>query len=276
MIKKKLGSLLLGGAPILVGIVNVTPDSFSDGGRYLSHDRAIEHGVKLVHEGAQILDIGGESTRPGAQQIDVKEEIGRILPVVKELAKVGAFISIDTRNSATMEVALGAGAHIINDISALSYDPRSVSVVADAGVPVVLMHSQGAPESMQVNPIYNNVVEDILQYLKERISFCEASRIDEDRIILDPGIGFGKTLEDNLLIIGNIKIFCDLGPPVLLGGSRKNFIAKISRDEPPQDRLPGSLATALWGLSQGVRFFRVHDVKETRQAFSVFQALEKI
>lgn len=259
--------------PVLMGVVNVTPDSFSDGGVFYNANNAIEHGLRLLDEGADILDIGGESTRPGSEVVDIEEEIARVVPVIEGLKDKARWISIDTRNARTMEAALKVGANIINDISALSYDPRSVYVAEEGKVPVILMHAQGTPQTMQENPFYNNVLEDVLGYLKERISFCETHRIDAGLLLVDPGIGFGKTLEHNLILLGNIKEFQDLGVPVLLGTSRKSFIAKISKNKPADDRLPGSLSSALWGLSQGVRFFRVHDVKETRQAFDVFQAI---
>ena len=258
----------------LMGVVNVTPDSFSDGGQFINADKAIAHGLQLMHEGASILDIGGESSRPGAQAVDVEEEIARVIPVIEGLAQEGApNISIDTRNAKTMEAALKAGANIVNDISALTHDADAVHVAADAQVPVILMHMLGSPESMQKNPRYFNVVDEITQCLQERISYCDAHRIDIGMLILDPGIGFGKTLEHNQLILRNIKNFHDLGAPILLGTSRKSFIAALADDEPADERIPGSLASAIWGLSQGVQIFRVHDVKETRQAFKIYEAI---
>ncbi|MEZ5813713.1 MAG: dihydropteroate synthase [Alphaproteobacteria bacterium] len=266
-------SHVFAGGPHIMGVVNVTPDSFSDGGKFLNVDRAIEHGLKLVREGAVILDVGGESTRPGAQAVDINEELERIVPVIEGLKGAASWISVDTRNAKTMEAALKAGASALNDISGLSYDSQSLAVASEAQVPVFLMHMQGDPGSMQKNPIYNNVVVDVYQYLQERIRICETHRIDADMVICDPGIGFGKTLEHNLLLLRNISKFHGLGVPVLLGTSRKSFIGKISGDEPPDERIPGSLASALWGLSQGVQVYRVHDVKETVQAFKVYEAI---
>lgn len=260
--------------PHIMGVVNVTPDSFSDGGEFYNHDKAIEHGLALVQAGASILDIGGESTRPNAKVVDVEEEIRRIVPVIKGLAGKVDCISVDTRNAKTMAAAVEAGANAINDVSALSHDPGSLDVAADAKMPVFFMHSQGTPQQMQKNPMYNNVVEDIFKYLQERMSLFETRRIDANLLICDPGIGFGKTVEHNLLLLRNISRFHDLGVPILLGTSRKSFIAKLSSDEPPDDRIAGSLASALWGLSQGVQFYRVHDVKETMQAFKIFQAIQ--
>ncbi len=264
------------GGPHIMGVVNVTPDSFSDGGDFLNIDKAIEHGLQLVHDGATILDIGGESTRPGAEVVEVAEEIERIVRVIEGLKGKAPWISVDTRNAKVMEAALKAGANALNDISALTHDSQSIHVAFEAQVPVFLMHMQGNPQSMQKKPHYNNVVEDIYQYLQERISICETHRIDADLLICDPGIGFGKTVEDNLLVLRNISKFHDLGVPVLLGTSRKSFIGKVANDEPVNERIPGSLASALWGLSQGVQIYRVHDVKETVQAFKIYQAISSV
>ncbi len=259
--------------PYIMGVVNVTPDSFSDGGKFINPEKAIAHGLQLVAEGASILDIGGESSRPGAQVIDIDEEIARIVPVIEGLRGKARWISVDTRNSRTMEAALRAGANAINDISALMHDSRSVFVAAEAKVPVFLMHMQGTPDSMQKNPSYKNVVEDVFQFLKERILYCDTHRIDASLLICDPGIGFGKSLEHNVLLLRNISQFHRLNVPVLLGASRKSFIAKLSNDEPPESRLGGSISVALWGLSQGVQIYRVHDVKETVQAMKLYQVV---
>jgi dihydropteroate synthase len=260
--------------PHIMGVVNVTPDSFSDGGNFLNPDKAIEHGLGLIRNGATILDVGGESTRPGAEVVDVKTEIARVVPVIEGLRGKAPFISIDTRNAETMEAAIKAGANAVNDISALTHDDRALSVVAEAKVQVFLMHSQGTPQTMQKNPSYNNVVEDIFQYLQERIRICDTRRIDVRMITCDPGIGFGKTLEHNLAIIRNIKRFHDLGVPILLGASRKSFLEKIFGPAPPHERVSGSVSVALWGLSQGVQVYRVHDVKETADAFKTAQAIQ--
>jgi dihydropteroate synthase len=262
------------GFPLIMGVVNVTPDSFSDGGEFYNPDIAIEHGLKLISQGAAVLDIGGESSRPGAEIVDIEEEISRIVPVIEGLKGRVPWISVDTRNAKTMEAALKAGANSINDISALSHDPQSVGVVAEAQVPVFLMHMQGNPQMMQNKPSYNNVVGDVFDYLKERISFCETHRIDPHLLVVDPGVGFGQTLEHNLLILRNINVFHGLGVPLLLGTSRKSFIAALSAGEDAENRVSGSLASALWGLSQGAHIFRVHDVAETMQAFKVFGAIE--
>ncbi|GJL84969.1 MAG: dihydropteroate synthase [Micavibrio sp.] len=262
--------------PAIMGVVNVTPDSFSDGGKFINPDRAIEHGLALLQEGADILDIGGESTRPGSEALDVAEEIDRIVPVIEALVGRAKYLSVDTRNAQTMKTALKAGANIINDISALEDDPESINIACEAQVPVFLMHKQGNPQDMQKNPRYNNAVEDIFHYLQQRIELCETHRIASTMVVADPGIGFGKTVQDNVLILRNIKRFHDLGVPIMLGVSRKSFIGKISNDEPPEERIPGSLSAALWGLSQGVQFYRVHDVAATRQAFRIQEEISSI
>lgn len=261
------------GNPVIMGIVNVTPDSFSDGGHFLNKNKAVEHGVMLLQQGAHILDIGGESSRPGAQVVEINEEIDRVVPVIEQLTKHGACISIDTRNAATMQAALNAGASLINDISALEHDSESIAVVSQAHVPVILMHKRGEPATMQKKPFYNNVVGDVYTYLDSRIKVCETAGIERKNIIIDPGIGFGKTVEHNLLLHRNISKFQDLGCEILFGSSRKRFIAELSNGEDASERLPGSLASVLWARSQGVRMFRVHDVKETVQALKIYDAI---
>lgn len=259
---------------LVMGIVNVTPDSFSDGGRYNSADLAIQHGLKLISEGAHILDIGGESSRPNAQIISVKEEIRRVIPVIEGLNGKAEFISIDTRNAKTMQEAIKAGANIINDISALEHDPESVHVISENGLPVCLMHIQGTPQTMQKNPKYGNVVDDIFDYFTRRIEYCIKNNVDEKKIIIDVGIGFGKTLEHNLLLLKNIKKFKEFGLPLLLGTSRKSFIAALSHQEPADQRIGGSIASVLWGIEQGVDILRVHDVVQTVQALTVYNAIK--
>lgn len=262
--------------PRIMGIINVTPDSFSDGGAYIDTNAAIAHGLRLLEEGADILDIGGKSTRPGAQAVSVQEEMDRVLPVIEGLKNVAKYISVDTRNATTMRAALVGGANIINDISGLQHDPHSVSVVQDSDVPVIIMHMQGDPSSMQDNPFYNNILEDVFNFFLGRIDFLKANRIDIKRVVLDPGIGFGKTVEHNLVLQRYIKKILDLGFPILIGVSRKRFIGSLSGDADVYQRLPGSLAAALWGVSQGVQIFRVHDVWETRQAFNIFEAISSV
>jgi dihydropteroate synthase len=273
--------------PAIMGVVNVTPDSFSDGGQFNDPQKGIDHGLRLLDEGADILDIGGESTRPGADPVTPEEEIARVIPVIRGLKSHVKWISIDTRHAKTMRAAIDAGATMINDISGLTHDRGSITVASEAQVPVFLMHSQGVPQDMQDNPNYNNAVDDIYQFLNAQIRNCETHRIYENNLIIDPGIGFGKTLEHNLLILRNIKKFHDLKVPILLGTSRKSFISKIcslteARDagfEPnppsePSQRIGGSLSSVLHGLQNGVQMFRVHDVMQTRQAFDVWKAIQ--
>lgn len=263
--------------PVLMGVINVTPDSFSDGGQFLDHRRAIDHGMRLAAEGAAILDIGGESTRPGSELVPVDEEIARVIPVIEGLQHSGAIISIDTRNAETMKRAVAAGASMVNDVSALTHDPESLSVVAGLGISVCLMHMQGDPKTMQVEPHYDNVVQEVFDFLKSRIEACRAAGVAQNKIIIDPGIGFGKTLEHNISLLQNLDKFQSLGCPVLLGVSRKSFISKIMNSSAPADtRLPGSLAAALYGLQKGAQIFRVHDVAETKQAFTVWQDISRL
>jgi dihydropteroate synthase len=257
--------------PRIMGVVNVTPDSFSDGGRFLAPENAIAHGLELEAEGADILDVGGESTRPGADPVSLEEECRRVLPVVEGLVKrARAPVSIDTRNGEVMRRAAEAGARIINDVSALTHDPASLEMAARLGLPVVLMHAQGNPRTMQANPTYDDVVLDVYDALQIRIEACVLAGIPTDRLIVDPGIGFGKTLAHNLALLGSLTILHGLGCAVLLGVSRKSFIAKLV-GAPAGDRLPGSLAGALLGAAQGVQLLRVHDVAATRQALAVWE-----
>ena len=259
--------------PLLMGVLNVTPDSFSDGGNFLDPARAIEQGLKLIAEGADILDIGGESTRPGAEALSAEEETRRILPVIEGLRGKGALISVDTRNAATMRSVLAHGAGMINDITALQGDPDSLGVVVEAGVPVCLMHMQGEPQTMQDKPFYVDVVEDVLSSLLQQAHACIEAGVKRENIILDPGIGFGKTLEHNLELLKNLDVFAVSGFAVLLGTSRKSFIEKVMGvPVDPAHRLGGSIATVLRGLDAGVRVFRVHDVATTKQAIALWQA----
>ncbi len=256
---------------LLMGVVNVTPDSFSDGGHYLDPGAAVAHGLQLEAEGADILDVGGESTRPGAEPIPVEEECRRVLPVIEGIARQSrAPISIDTRNAEVMHRAAAAGARIINDVSALTHDAASLEVAARTGLPVVLMHAQGDPRTMQRNPTYADVALDIYDWLEARIAACERAGIARERLVVDPGIGFGKTLAHNLAVLGSLSLLHGLGCAVLVGASRKSFIARLT-GAPAGERLPGSLAAALLGASQGVQIVRVHDVAATRQALAVWE-----
>ena len=260
--------------PRVMGVINVTPDSFSDGGDRADPGRAVADGLAMWEAGATILDVGGESTRPGADPVSVEEELARVLPVVRGLADQGARVSIDSRNARVMTEALAAGAAVINDVTALTGDPESLAVAAGCDAPVILMHMRGEPRSMQADPQYDDAALDIYDYLAERIAACEAAGIARDRITVDPGIGFGKTLAHNLSLIDHLALFHGLGCPVLLGVSRKSFIGRLAAGEvPPKERLPGSLAAALAGLDRGAQIVRVHDVPETLQAFALWSAV---
>ncbi|MEZ5850769.1 MAG: dihydropteroate synthase [Hyphomicrobiaceae bacterium] len=260
--------------PRIMGIVNVTPDSFSDGGRHATTKAAIEHGLRLVDEGADILDIGGESTRPGSDAVPLEDELARVMPVIEGLrAKTRAVISVDTRKAEVMRRAAAAGADVLNDVSALSHDPHALAVAAESGLPVVLMHAQGDPKTMQDKPQYDDVLLDVFDYLAARIAVCVSAGIPKSRLVVDPGIGFGKLLHHNLAVMAKLSIYHGLGVPILLGASRKRTIGQLSNVPNAEDRVHGSIAAALAGIAQGVQIVRVHDVAETRQALSVWQAV---
>ena len=255
--------------PILMGVLNVTPDSFSDGGRYADTDAAIAHGIALAEEGAALIDVGGESTRPRAAPVSEADEIARVVPVVTALAARGITVSIDTRHAGVMRAALTAGATIVNDVTALTGDPRALEVIAQTGAPVILMHMQGDPGTMQDNPTYTWAPGEIYDYLAARIKACVATGIARERIAVDPGIGFGKTDVHNAQVMDHLAMLHGLGCPLVLGASRKGFIGRMSAGEKAADRLPGSLAAALHAAGQGAQIIRVHDVAATRQALSV-------
>jgi len=256
----------------LMGILNVTPDSFSDGGRFLEPGRAVEHGLAMHAEGADIIDVGGESTRPGAAPVPPGEQIRRIGPVVARLAAEGVPVSIDTTSAQVAGAALDRGACLVNDVTALRSDPAMRRLVAERGVPVVLMHMQGDPRTMQVNPTYRDVTADVLRFLRERVLAAVAAGVGEGDIVVDPGIGFGKTVEHNLTLIRRVGELRGLGQPVLLGASRKSFIGKALGVSVEQ-RLAGSLAVAAWSVASGVNVLRVHDVRETAEVVGLMQAV---
>lgn len=260
--------------PRLMGILNVTPDSFSDGGRFMTHPAAVMKGKQIARV-AEIVDVGGESTRPGAVEVPVNEEIIRTVPVIESLRAGGmrAPISIDTRKALVAASALAAGATVVNDVSGLQFDPSMGAVVARSGAALVLMHAQGLPGFMQDNPRYGDVLLDVYDGLAQRLAQAEAMGIDRRNIAIDPGIGFGKALEHNLALLRGLSIFHGLGCPIVLGTSRKRFIGSIGEAEAPAARMPGSVAVALAGIAQGVQVTRVHDVVETRQALRLWSAL---
>ena len=259
--------------PSIMGVVNVTPDSFSDGGLHASTDAAIDHGLKLAGDGADILDIGGESTRPGSDPVDTEDEAERVIPVIEGLKHAGPLISVDTRKSAIMEKAASSGAMMLNDVSALTHDSDSLKVAVQSGLPVILMHAQGDPKTMQDDPVYADVLLEVFDYLSERIAVCESAGIEKSRIIADPGIGFGKTLEHNLTLLRGLSLFHGLGVALMLGASRKRFIGSLADQPDPRAREPGSLAAGIAGVAQGVQMLRVHDVAAMRQALTVWSAI---
>lgn len=256
-------TLSLGSRTLVMGILNVTPDSFSDGGRYLDSKRAIEHGLEMARDGADLIDVGGESTRPGSEPVPAEEEQWRVVPVIEALSReTDRVLSVDTRKARVAEKALAAGAHLVNDVSALSSDPDMLRVVRDHGAGVVLMHKRGEPKTMQDEPRYENVVTEVRDYLTSRIEHLAASGIPEEAVAVDPGIGFGKTLEHNVALLVHLRELARLGRPVVIGVSRKSMIGRITGRE-VQDRLPGSLGAAAYAILRGAHVIRVHDVKES-------------
>ena len=262
--------------PQIMGVLNVTPDSFSDGGQFVDVDKAVARALEMVEQGAEIIDIGGESTRPDADSVSQKQELKRVLPVIKALRakNITAEISIDTRRPEVAKQAVVAGASIWNDVTALTHKRGSVAMAAQLGCKVVLMHMQGKPKTMQKAPRYENVVAEVHGYLKQRLKACLDGGIDPANIILDPGIGFGKRLEDNLGLLQRFDDLYALGCPILIGTSRKSFIGMID-DSKAGERLGGSIASALWAASLGASILRVHDVAETVQAVKVWQAIQE-
>lgn len=262
--------------PRIMGILNVTPDSFSDGGLFLKPEAATM-AARDMASAVDIIDIGGESTRPGAAEVPVPDEIARTAPVIAAMRAAGISVpvSIDTRKAQVAQAAMAAGADIVNDVSAFAFDPAMASAVATGTAPVILMHSIATPATMQDDPRYDDVLLDVYDALASRVAVAEAAGIARDRIAIDPGIGFGKTLEHNLALIARLSLFHSLGLPILLGASRKRFIGTLSGVEEAQRRMPGSLAVALAGVAQGAQVIRVHDVAETRQALSLWQAVTR-
>ena len=256
----------------LMGVVNVTPDSFSDGGRYLDAGAAIEHGEGLARDGADILDVGGESTRPGAAEVNAATERSRTEPVVAALAAAGRRVSIDTSKLAVAEAALGAGAIMVNDVTALGAAPEIAALCADRGAGLVLMHMQGTPRTMQESPVYDSVVDDVKAFLAERLELALSMGVEEERVWLDPGIGFGKTLEHNLELLRRLGELRELGRPLVVGTSRKSFIGKIDGSA-VDDRIGGTIASSVLAAAEGADVLRVHDVIEARQALAVATAI---
>lgn len=263
--------------PLIMGIINVTPDSFSDGGSIATPIKARETAIRMEAEGADIIDIGGESSRPGSDPVLLEEELHRVIPAIKAIRKeTNIPISIDTYKAETARAAIDAGADIVNDISALRFDSKMAEIVSSENVPLILMHMLGTPRNMQINPVYENCLNDIVAFFKERIEYCERHDIKKQKIILDPGIGFGKRLIDNLVILSNIKSIKALGFPVLIGASRKSFINMIHpSDKESNKRIGGSIAAAITAVLNGASIIRVHDVEETVEAIKVLEAIKE-
>ena len=258
--------------PVIMGVVNVTPDSFSDGGLFLDADNAVAHGERLVEEGADILDLGGESTRPGSEGVPAEEELRRVVPVIERLAGAGVRLSIDTTKLAVASAALDAGATIVNDVSGFRFEPELAGLVASAGADCVLMHMLGEPRTMQEDPRYDDVVDDVKAFLHERLRFAVSEGVPEERVWLDPGIGFGKTVEHNLELLRRLDEIAALGRPVVVGTSRKSFLGRLAGGRAESERLPGTIATNVMALERGGTVFRVHDVAQVRDALAVAAA----
>ena len=269
------GTLAGGTGPVVVGILNVTPDSFSDGGDFLDPEAAAEHAATMLDEGAGILDLGGESTRPGSDPVSQEEELRRVIPVIERVLTVRqeAVISVDTYRAGTAAAAIEAGARIINDVTALRSDPRMASVVKEAACPVILMHMKGEPKTMQSEPHYEDVVREVRDFLARRAEYAVSAGIGPENVIVDPGIGFGKNLEHNLTLLRNLDAIVDLGFPVLIGASRKTFIGRITGVQEARERAFGTVATTVLAYERGATFFRVHDVRANREALAVAEAV---
>ena len=258
---------------LIMGILNMTPDSFSDGGQFKSHNKAIDHALKMVEEGANIIDIGGESTRPGAEAVQLEEELSRTIPIIEAIRlKSDCLISIDTYKSKVAMAALAAGADMVNDISGLTFDHNMASLVAERNVPVIIMHIKGKPGDMQKNPNYDNLIKEIKVFFEVQIAIAKKAGIDSGNIILDPGIGFGKRLEDNFEIIRELGQISTMGYPVLLGPSRKSFIG-FTLDLPIEERIEGTLASITAGVINGARIVRVHDIRATRRTLTITEKI---
>ena len=258
---------------LIMGILNMTPDSFSDGGQFKSHNKAIDHALKMVEEGANIIDIGGESTRPGSEAVQIEEELSRTIPIIEAIRlKSDCLISIDTYKSKVATAALAAGADMVNDISGLTFDHNMASLIAERNAPVIIMHIKGKPGDMQKNPNYDNLIKEIKVFFEVQIAIAKKAGIDSGNIILDPGIGFGKRLEDNFEIIRELGQISTMGYPVLLGPSRKSFIG-FTLDLPIEERIEGTLASITAGVINGARIVRVHDIRATRRTLTITEKI---
>jgi dihydropteroate synthase len=266
--------LILGREPVIMGILNVTPNSFSDGGRYAAEDQAVEHGLAMVSDGAGIIDVGGESTRPGSEPVPPAEQIRRVVGVTKTLARqIKVPISIDTASSEVARAGLDAGATIINDISACRFDDQMAPLAAKRKAPLILMHMQGTPQNMQQHPHYEDLVKEVKEFLTERIAYVLQCGMIRDQVIVDPGIGFGKTVAHNLELVRRVAEFHEMGTAILMGTSRKSFIGKVLEIEDPLERIFGTAATMAWCVSAGVQILRVHDIRAMREVARMTTAI---
>ena len=272
--KKKFKNLNFSNLPLLMGVLNLTPDSFSDGGKFTKKNLAEKHSKKLIKDGCDILDIGGEATNPGSKDVDPKNEWKRIFPTLYKIKKLKKFISLDTRKSFVMENGIKNKINLINDVSGLDYDPSTIRVLKKTNISFVIHHMQGEPSTMQKNPKYKNVLLDIYDFFEEKLKYLRSEGIMHNNIILDPGIGFGKKLKHNITLLRNISIFHSLGFPVMLGTSRKRFIKDLSGVNDSKQRLGGTIASSLIAIMQGVQILRVHDVNEVKQSIKVFKSLK--
>jgi dihydropteroate synthase len=274
--KPRVGSLTFGPDPVLMGVLNVTPDSFSDGGEFFGAEPAVAHAEMMFDEGAQVIDVGGESTRPGSDPVNPEEELRRVLPVIRGIlsARPDAIVSIDTYRSSTAKAALDTGARVVNDVTALG-DPKMAGLVAERGCPIVLMHMLGEPKSMQQDPRYEDVVREVRDFLTERAERAIRAGVEPENVILDPGIGFGKTLEHNLKLLNRLDSLVELGFPVLVGVSRKSFLGKITGSDDTKDRLFGTVAANVLAYERGASLFRVHDVRASGEALAVAATIRR-
>ena len=274
--KKKFKGLNFSDVPLLMGIINLTPDSFSDGGKYNKKNKGFHHAKYLIKKGCKILDIGGESTRPGSNEVEKKKEWKRINITLKKLKKIKKFVSLDTRKSWIIKKAINYKINLINDVSGLSYDSNTINILKDTKIPFVIHHMKGNPKTMQKNPIYKNVLLDIYDFFETKIKKIKLNGIKHENIILDPGIGFGKNLKHNITLMSKISIFHSLGFPIMLGVSRKRFIKDLSGNNDSKERLGGTISSSLYAMMQGVQILRVHDVNEVNQSLKVFKSLKFI
>ena len=272
--KKKFSKINLNNYPIIMGILNLTPDSFSDGGKYNKKNSGLLHARKLIKSGSSIIDIGGESTRPGAKELKVKKEWQRIEPTLKKLKYEKCLLSLDTRKSEIMQKGIKFGVNMINDVSGLKHDPKTINILKHYKIPFVIHHMQGTPETMQKNPKYKNILLDIYDFFEKQIKLIKNKGISHNNIIIDPGIGFGKNLKHNITLISNISLFHSLGFPILIGISRKRFIKDLSGINDSQERLGGTISSTLFGMLQGVQIYRVHNVNEVNQSIKVFKTFQ--